>query len=163
MQHLHVPPPQNGSMQQQMSPETPLIPSCKHWVPGGGSDCLGTLTSEVGGRRQALAELLLDGGCDRAVPQEKCLHGDRADRGGYMCSMLLPLPQMPPWVRSELAHVWVGTTPKACTMHMYHLQDGFLGKLCLSELKAGGQLSLSHTVILSCLEYILSKPFCSSC
>lgn len=50
---------------------------------------------------------------------------------GYMCSMLLPLPQMPPWVRSELDHVWVGTTPKACTIDMYHLQDDFLGKLLL--------------------------------
>lgn len=35
MQPLHSPPPQKGSMQQQMSPETPLTPSSEYWIPRG--------------------------------------------------------------------------------------------------------------------------------
>lgn len=62
------------------------------------------LTRVVGDRRQALAVLLLDGGCNWATPEEKCLHGKRADDSeGYMWNMPLPQPTIPPWTRQGLS------------------------------------------------------------
>lgn len=83
----HPTSPKKGSMQQQMSPETPLTLDLWGWG-------WGTLTSVVGDRQQALAVLLLDGGCNQAMTEEKCLDGERADRGGVICAICcFPIPK----------------------------------------------------------------------
>lgn len=54
----------------------------------------GTLTSVVGDRQQALAVLLLDGGCNGAMAEEKHLDGERADRGRVICAICcFPIPK----------------------------------------------------------------------
>lgn len=72
---------------------------------GDGWGCR-TLTRVVGDRQQALAVLFLDGGCNWAIPEEKCLHGERANhRQGYMCNILLLQPPVPPWTWQQVGQI----------------------------------------------------------
>lgn len=113
--------------QPRDSPLHPLPAPPPLGSPGDSQGGLGTqtLTGVVGDGWQALAVLLLDGGCDWAIPEKKRLHGERAEhKQGYTCSTCFPCLQYPlgqdsGWVRSKLIHVLVDVSPQSCPTDTY--------------------------------------------
>lgn len=103
---LSTSPPPEKELDQPRDPPSPPPPTTS--APGALSKARAgwghrTLTCVVGGGRQALAVLLLDGGCHWAIPEEKCLCGEKSD-GSRVIHTICSSP-VPSWMWQQVGQI----------------------------------------------------------
>lgn len=103
---LSTSPPPEKELDQPRDPPSPPPPTTS--APGALSKARAgwghrTLTCVVGGGRQALAVLLLDGGCHWAVPEEKRLRGEKSD-GSRVIHTICSSP-VPSWMWQQVGQI----------------------------------------------------------